>query len=75
VIAKRRPQVAEQSGSQEFDELAVKIRVALGPGHSQLHERRCTRCGEDMWVRLFERATFPTAPKALNVMCGWWSEP
>jgi hypothetical protein len=29
--------------------------VALGPRHSQLHERRCTRCGEDMWVRLFER--------------------
>jgi hypothetical protein len=75
VIAKRRPRAVVRSWFEEFDELAAKGFVWRSDlDFSELRARVCTRCGEDMEVRLFERRDVSYRVYALCVMCGWWLE-
>jgi len=71
-----RPRIADRSGMEEFDDLSEQGFVWRfdRSDWETAPSRVCTRCGEDMEFRGFERGDVAYRAYALCVMCGWWKE-
>jgi hypothetical protein len=75
MILDPRPRAAERTWFEEFDELDSEGFVWRSDHDcSSLHTHVCSRCGEEMEVRMFERRDVSYRAYALCVMCGWWLE-
>jgi hypothetical protein len=75
MIVDSRPRLGEQSWFEEFDELEAEGFVWRSDHDcSLLHTRACSKCSEDMEVRMFERRDIAYRAYVLCVMCGWWLE-
>ncbi|MDQ3766903.1 MAG: hypothetical protein M3346_06110 [Actinomycetota bacterium] len=76
IVRLERPRIADRSWMEEFDDLSEQGFVWRCDRSDWETARSsvCTRCGEDMDFRGFERGDVAYRAYALCVMCGWWLE-
>jgi hypothetical protein len=76
IVRLDRPRIATRSWMEEFDDLSAQGFVWRFDRNDweAARSRICTRCGEDMDFRGFERGDVSYRAYALCVMCGWWME-
>lgn len=76
IVRLGRPRAATCSWMEEFDELSAQGFVWRFDRNDWevARSRVCTRCGEEMDFRGFERGDVAYRAYSLCVMCGWWVE-
>jgi hypothetical protein len=76
IVRPDRPRIATRSWFEEVDDLDAQGFVwgFDSTDWEAARPRMCTRCGEEMDFRGFERGDVAYRAYALCIMCGWWME-